>query len=86
MQPDGIIAKYCIGMVKNLKGIVSLKVPQLKVGPGQQLVVRKVLKRDGQKTYQSALNNDKCRGNDVEKNEIVCNTSDVKEDLFSLKN
>ena len=47
MQLDGLIVKYCTKMLINLEEVVKLDFPQLKIGMGLQLMMRKELKRDG---------------------------------------
>ena len=49
---------------------------------GPQLVIRKKLKKDGQEHFENVLNRDTVAGKDIEENEKVCDTLDVKEDLF----
>ena len=51
---------------------------------GPQLVIRKKLKKkDGWKNFDNVLHRDTVAGKDIDENEKVCDTLDVKEDLFS---
>ena len=55
MQLDRNILKYCTGMLINREGVVNL---DLKIGAGPKLVIRKELKKDGQKIlrmYQTEI-------------------------------
>ena len=82
MQLDSIIVKYCTGILINWEGVVNPDLSQLKIGMGPQLVIRKELKRDEAEHFENVLNWDRVAGKDIEANEKVCDTLDVKEDLF----
>ena len=47
---------------------------------GPQLVIRKKLKKDGWKHFENVLNRDTVARKDIDENEKVCDTLDVKED------
>ena len=47
MRLDGIIVKYCNGMLINLEGVVNPDFSKLKIGTGPQLKIRKESKRNG---------------------------------------
>ena len=70
MQLDGIIVKYCTGMVINWEGIGNREMSQLKIGTGPQLEIRKELER-WVKHFESVLNWDKVAGIDIEENEYL---------------
>ena len=40
MQPDGIIATYCIDMLRNEDEVLSLDLSWLKIETGPELVIR----------------------------------------------
>ena len=76
------ISKIFYWHINQLRGNSQSGLCQLKIGLGPQLVIRKALKRDGQKHFENVPNYDRVMGKDIVKDDKACDTLDVKEYLF----
>ena len=82
MQLDGIIVKYCTDMLINSEGVVNLDFVTVKDRNGATISDKERVKERWAEHFENLLNRDRVAGKDIEENEKVCDTLDVKEDLF----
>ena len=82
MQLYVILVKYCTRVLINWKRVVNLDLSQLKIKNGATIGDKERVKQRWAKHFENVLNRDRVAGKDVEENEKVYDTLDVKKDLF----
>ena len=68
MRLDGIIVKYCTGVLINRERVVNPDWSQLKLGTGLQLVIWKELERWAEH-FENVLDRGRAAGEDIKENE-----------------
>ena len=75
-------SKILYWYVNKLRGVVNPDLSQLKIGTRTIISNKERVKERWVEHFENVLNQDTFAGKDIEENEKVCDTLDVKEDLF----